>query len=56
MSTVIGRHHSDNLDPAGREFLPQAGQVLTTVKGAEKVGGTATGLEAEPRARTSIFA
>jgi L-ascorbate metabolism protein UlaG (beta-lactamase superfamily) len=32
-------HHSDNLDPAGREFLPRAGRVLTTVQGAERLGG-----------------
>src|SRR3954454_3637179 len=38
-------HHSDNLDPAGRAFLPRAGRVLTTVVGAERLGGNATGLE-----------
>jgi L-ascorbate metabolism protein UlaG (beta-lactamase superfamily) len=38
-------HHSDNLDPAGREFLPQAARVLTTVQGAERLGGNAIGLE-----------
>jgi hypothetical protein len=38
-------HHSDNLDPAGREFLPAAGRVLTTVQGAERLGGNALGLE-----------
>jgi L-ascorbate metabolism protein UlaG (beta-lactamase superfamily) len=38
-------HHSDNLDPAGREFLPRAGRVLTTVAGAERLGGNAVGLE-----------
>ncbi len=37
--------HADNLDPAGREFLPRAGRVLTTVAGAERLGGLATGLE-----------
>jgi L-ascorbate metabolism protein UlaG (beta-lactamase superfamily) len=37
-------HHSDNLDPAGREFLARAGRVLTTVDGAERLGGRATGL------------
>ncbi len=42
---VSHEHHSDNLDPAGREFLPQAGRVLTTVQGAEHLGGNATGLE-----------
>jgi L-ascorbate metabolism protein UlaG (beta-lactamase superfamily) len=38
-------HHSDNLDPAGREFLSRAGRVLTTTAGAERLGGNATGLE-----------
>jgi L-ascorbate metabolism protein UlaG (beta-lactamase superfamily) len=38
-------HHSDNLDPAGREFLPNAGRVMTTSAGAEKLGPPATGLE-----------
>jgi L-ascorbate metabolism protein UlaG (beta-lactamase superfamily) len=38
-------HHSDNLDPGGREFLPRAGQVLTTVEGARRLGGNARGLE-----------
>jgi len=38
-------HHSDNLDPAGREFLPTATRVLTTVQGAERLGGNAFGLE-----------
>jgi len=38
-------HHADNLDPAGREFLSQADRVLTTVAGAERLGGLAEGLE-----------
>jgi L-ascorbate metabolism protein UlaG (beta-lactamase superfamily) len=38
-------HHSDNLDPDGRAFLPRAGQVLTTVAGAERLGGNAVGIE-----------
>lgn len=38
-------HHADNLDPAGREFLPRAERVLTTVAGAERLGGNAIGLE-----------
>ena len=37
-------HHSDNLDPGGRAFLSRAGQVLTTVEGAERLGGNSTGL------------
>ena len=32
-------HHDDNLDPAGRSLLPSAGAVLTTVSGAERLGG-----------------
>jgi L-ascorbate metabolism protein UlaG (beta-lactamase superfamily) len=31
-------HHADNLDPAGREFLPRAGHVLTTAEGALNLG------------------
>ncbi len=42
---VSHEHHSDNLDPAGREFLPRAGRVLTTMQGAERLGPGATGLE-----------
>jgi L-ascorbate metabolism protein UlaG (beta-lactamase superfamily) len=38
-------HHPDNLDPAGRAFLPRAGRVLTTTAGAERLGANATGLE-----------
>jgi L-ascorbate metabolism protein UlaG (beta-lactamase superfamily) len=38
-------HHSDNLDPGGRAFLPSAEHVLTTVAGAERLGGNAVGLE-----------
>lgn len=38
-------HHSDNLDPAGRSFLPRAARVLTTVEGAARLGGNATGIE-----------
>lgn len=37
--------HSDNLDPAGQDFLPRAGRVLTTTAGAERLGGNATGIE-----------
>jgi L-ascorbate metabolism protein UlaG (beta-lactamase superfamily) len=37
-------HHSDNLDPAGREFLPRAGRVLTTDAGAERLEADATGM------------
>lgn len=36
--------HADNLDRAGRALLPSAGQVLTTVSGARRLGGNATGL------------
>src|SRR5436190_16983066 len=38
-------HHDDNLDPAGRELLPSAGAVITTVPGARRRGRQARGLE-----------
>jgi L-ascorbate metabolism protein UlaG (beta-lactamase superfamily) len=44
--------HADNLDSAGRDFLPRAGQVVTTVSGASRLGGNAIGLE--PWAGTSF--
>jgi L-ascorbate metabolism protein UlaG (beta-lactamase superfamily) len=37
-------HHPDNLDNAGREMLKDAGQVLTTTEGAERLGGNAKGM------------
>ncbi len=37
-------HHSDNLDRSGREFLSRARQVVTTVAGAERLGGNSRGL------------
>jgi L-ascorbate metabolism protein UlaG (beta-lactamase superfamily) len=37
-------HHADNLDPAGRALLPQAGAVLTTRSGAGRLKGKAQGL------------
>jgi len=39
-------HHGDNLDTAGRAFLPSAGTVVTTVSGARRLGGGARGLAA----------
>ena len=36
--------HEDNLDRAGREMLPRAGEVLTTEAGAKRLGGNARGL------------
>ena len=39
-------HHGDNLDDAGRAFLPRAKQVLTTVSGAKRLRGNAYGLAA----------
>jgi L-ascorbate metabolism protein UlaG (beta-lactamase superfamily) len=36
--------HTDNLDPAGRAFLPQARRVLTTPSGAQRLRGNAQGL------------
>jgi L-ascorbate metabolism protein UlaG (beta-lactamase superfamily) len=38
-------HHGDNLDPAGRALLPSAGVVVTTASGAQRLGGSARGLE-----------
>lgn len=37
--------HADNLDDAGRAFLPRAGTVLTTRPGARRLGGHARGLD-----------
>jgi L-ascorbate metabolism protein UlaG (beta-lactamase superfamily) len=36
--------HKDNLDPAGRAYLPQARRVLTTPAGAQRLGGNAQGI------------
>ncbi len=41
---ISHHHHGDNLDPTGQAMLPQWGQVLTTQKGATKIGGGAIGL------------
>lgn len=46
--------HDDNLDNRGREMLPSAGFVLTTVPGAKRLGGNARGLE--PWATTRLEA
>jgi L-ascorbate metabolism protein UlaG (beta-lactamase superfamily) len=35
---VSHHHHADNLDPAGRAFLPSAGRVLATTRAAEELG------------------
>jgi L-ascorbate metabolism protein UlaG (beta-lactamase superfamily) len=45
VALVSHEHHSDNLDPAGREFLSTAVRVLTTVAGAENLGHHASGVE-----------
>jgi L-ascorbate metabolism protein UlaG (beta-lactamase superfamily) len=37
-------HHDDNLDDAGRAMLPSADAVVTTVSGAQRLGGHARGL------------
>jgi L-ascorbate metabolism protein UlaG (beta-lactamase superfamily) len=37
-------HHDDNLDAAGRAFLPAAGTVVTTASGARRLGAGAQGL------------
>jgi len=36
--------HPDNLDTGGREFLPSAEKVYTTVSGAERLGGDVEGM------------
>ncbi|HLH91212.1 MAG TPA: MBL fold metallo-hydrolase [Xanthobacteraceae bacterium] len=36
--------HADNLDHAGRAFLARAPRVLTTIAGAQRLGGNAMGL------------
>ena len=47
-------HHADNLDDAGRAFLPSVGSVITTISGAKRLGGNARGLE--PWATTRLAA
>ncbi|GAA1605828.1 MBL fold metallo-hydrolase [Kribbella sancticallisti] len=37
-------HHADNLDDAGRALLPEADNVITTVAGGRRLGGSAVGL------------
>jgi L-ascorbate metabolism protein UlaG (beta-lactamase superfamily) len=36
--------HADNLDHSGKDFLPKAKRVLTTIAGAKRLGGHAEGL------------
>ena len=38
-------HHSDNLDPAGRAFLPSVPRVLSTTKAADELGGNVVAME-----------
>lgn len=38
-------HHADNLDPAGRKFLPKVKNVLTTRSGAGRLKANAIGLD-----------
>jgi L-ascorbate metabolism protein UlaG (beta-lactamase superfamily) len=38
-------HHSDNLDPAGRAFLPSVGRVLSTARAAGELGGNVVAME-----------
>ena len=45
-------HHSDNLDPDGRAFLPRAGRVLTTTQGAEAWAATPPGSSRGARSRS----
>lgn len=46
MDAVLLSHdqHADNLDGAGRDLLPRATRVLTTQRGAARLGGNARGL------------
>ncbi len=46
VDTILLSHdqHGDNLDPAGRAFLSQARQTLTTPEGAQRLGGNARGV------------
>lgn len=41
---VSHHHHGDNLDTSGRALLPACGKVLTTLAGADTLGGGALGL------------
>ena len=45
--------HYDNLDTSGRQFLPCARRVLTTVSGAARLGGNALGLS--PWAKSTLL-
>ena len=47
-------HHGDNLDAAGRALLPAAGNVVTTVAGARRLGGGARALA--PWETTTLWA
>jgi L-ascorbate metabolism protein UlaG (beta-lactamase superfamily) len=38
-------HHADNLDPAGRAFLPRAKRVLSTTRAAEELDGNVVGMQ-----------
>jgi L-ascorbate metabolism protein UlaG (beta-lactamase superfamily) len=51
---LLSHHqHTDNLDPAGRAFLPSAGRVLSTPRAARELGqGNVIGLE--PWETTSV--
>jgi L-ascorbate metabolism protein UlaG (beta-lactamase superfamily) len=43
---LLSHHqHTDNLDPAGRAFLPSASRVLSTTKAADELGGNVIGME-----------
>jgi L-ascorbate metabolism protein UlaG (beta-lactamase superfamily) len=38
-------HHDDNLDDAGRAVLQEVDRIVTTSSGAQRLGGTAVGLD-----------
>lgn len=48
--------HNDNLDQAGLTYLPQAGCVLTTPAGAQRLGGNAQGRVATWKTTTLVGA
>jgi len=43
---LLSHHqHSDNLDPAGRAFMPSAKRVLSTTRAADQLAGNVVGIE-----------
>jgi L-ascorbate metabolism protein UlaG (beta-lactamase superfamily) len=43
---LLSHHqHSDNLDPAGKAFLPSVERILSTIRAADELGGNVVGME-----------